>query len=128
MEHARDVGVDTGTQLRKAVRKTEPLGAFDARAIRDLYSAAPTDPMGLRRTILRNQRQIIPLADSMICALERFGEFPQRFFLTARRVVCGLAEVLAWRQSRRQVGNNGLKKAPTSDYRKRLSRPISMKG
>ena len=32
----------TGTQLREAVRETEPLGVFDARAVRDLYKAAPT--------------------------------------------------------------------------------------
>jgi hypothetical protein len=42
MEHDRDFGADTGTQLREAVRETEPLGAFDARAVRDLYKAAPT--------------------------------------------------------------------------------------
>jgi hypothetical protein len=32
--------------LREAVRETEPPGAFDARAIRELYKAAPTDPKG----------------------------------------------------------------------------------
>jgi prophage regulatory protein len=61
------------------------MGAFDARAARDLYKAAPTDPTGLRRTIRRSQlRQIVPLAHSTIYELERRGESSQRFFLTAR--------------------------------------------
>ncbi len=123
IEHDRDGGADTGTQLREAVRETEPPVAFDARAVRDLYKAAPTDPTGLRRTIRRSQlRQIVPLADSTIYELERRGEFPQRFFLTPRCVVWDLAEVLAWVQSRRQLGNNGVKKAPIPDYRQRGSR------
>jgi hypothetical protein len=42
IEHDRDSDGDTGTQLREAVRETEPLGVFDARAVRDLYKAAPT--------------------------------------------------------------------------------------
>ncbi len=106
--------------LRQAVRDTEPLGAFDKRATRDLYKAAPTDPKGLRRTIRRNElRQIVPLADSTIYELERRGEFPQRFYLTARCVVWDLAEVMAWLQSRRQTGRNGVKKAPMPDYRQR---------
>jgi prophage regulatory protein len=54
-----------------------------------------SDPIGLRRAIRRSQlRQIVPLADSTIYELERRGEFPQRFFLTARCVVWDLAEVL----------------------------------
>ena len=108
------------------VPKTAPLGAFDARAIRELHKAAPADPKGLRRTIRRSElRQIVPLADSTIYELERRGEFPQRFFLTARCVVWDLAEVMAWLQSRRQTGRNGVKKAPMPDYRQRARRPIS---
>jgi prophage regulatory protein len=108
IEHNRDGGADTGTQLREAVRETEPPGAFDARAVRDLYKAVPTDPIGLRRTIRRSQlRQIIPLADSTIYELERRGEFPQRFFLTPRCVVWNVAEVLACLQSRRQIIQRG---------------------
>jgi hypothetical protein len=42
IEHDRDSDGDTGTQLREAVRETEPLGVFDTRAVRDLYKAAPT--------------------------------------------------------------------------------------
>ena len=124
----RAVGRDAAEVLREAVRETEPLGAFDARAIRELYKTAPANPKGLRRTIRRSElRQIVPLADSTIYELERRGEFPQRFFLTARCVVWDLAEVLAWIQSRRQAGSNGVKKAPAPDVRQRTRRPMSMK-
>lgn len=119
----RDAGRDGDSALRQTVRETEPTGAFDARAIRDLYKAAPTDPEGLRRTIRRSElRQIVPLADSTIYELERRGEFPQRFYLTARCVVWDLAEVMAWLQSRRQAGSNGVKKAPMPDFRRRANR------
>ena len=115
--------------LREAVRETEPLGSFDARAIRELYKAAPTDPKGLRRTIRRSElRQIVPLADSTIYELERRGDFPQRFFLTARCVVWDLGEVLAWIQSRRQAGSNPVKKAPAPDFRQRAGRPSRERG
>ena len=101
------------------------MGAFDSRAIRELHKAAPTDPKGLRRTIRRSElRQIVPLADSTIYELERRGEFPQRFYLTARCVVWDLAEVMAWLQSRRQAGSKGVKKAPMPDVRKRTCRPM----
>lgn len=116
----RAAGRDGAEKLREVVRETEQLGAFDARAIRELYKAAPADPKGIRRTIRRSElRQIVPLADSTIYELERRGDFPKRFFLTARCVVWDLGEVLAWIQSRRQAGSNGSKKAPTPDYRQR---------
>lgn len=124
----RAAGRDGADLLREAVRETEPSGAFDARAIRELYKAAPADPKGLRRTIRRSElRQIVPLADSTIYELERRGEFPQRFFLTARCVVWDLGEVLAWLQSRRQAGSSPVNKAPAPDVRKRIGRPISVK-
>ena len=44
----RDAGRDGAAALGQAARETEPPGAFDARAIRDLYKAAPTDPKGIR--------------------------------------------------------------------------------
>ena len=121
----RPAGRDGADLLREAVRETEPLGAFDARAIRELYKAAPADPKGLRRTIRRRElRQIVPLADSTIYELERRGEFPQRFYLTARCVVWDLAEVMAWLQSRRQAGSSGVKKAPIPDHRQRRRRRL----
>jgi prophage regulatory protein len=120
VEGDRDAGRNGAAALRQAVRGTEPPGAFDAHAIRDLYKAAPTDPKGLRRTIRRTElRQIVPLADSTIYELERRGEFPQRFYLTARCVVWDFAEVMAWLQSRRQAGSKGVKKAPMPDFRRR---------
>lgn len=106
---------------REEVRQRQPRGAFDARAFRELSQAVPTDPKSMRRTIRRNElRQIIPLADSTIFELERRGEFPKRFFLTARCVVWDLAEVEAWLESRRQppVGTE-VKKAPVPDYKLR---------
>ncbi|MBX7135177.1 MAG: AlpA family transcriptional regulator, partial [Fimbriimonadaceae bacterium] len=106
---------------REEVRRRQPRGAFDARAIRELSPAAPTDPRLLRRTIRRAElRQIVPLADSTIYELERKGEFPQRFFLTARCVVWDLSEVELWLQNRRQpLKGKEVKKAPVPDYRLR---------
>ena len=125
----RAAGRDGADLSREAARKTEQLGTFDARAIRELYKAAPADPKGLRRTIRRAElRQIVPLADSTIYELERRGEFPQRFFLTARCVVWDLGEVLAWIQSRRQAGSNPVKKAPAPDFRQRAGRPSRERG
>jgi len=43
-------------------------------------------------------------------------------------VVWDLAEVMAWLQSRRQAGSNGVKKAPLPDVRKRIARPTSVRG
>jgi prophage regulatory protein len=125
----RDADRDGAAALGQAARETEPPGAFDARAIRDLYKAAPTDLKGLRRTIRRSElRQIVPLADSTIYELERRGEFPQRFYLTARCVVWDLAEVMAWLKSRRQAGRNGVKRPTMPDVRMRMRRPIGDNG
>jgi len=125
----RAAGRDAAEVLTEAVRETEPLGAFDGRAIRELYKTAPADPKGLRRTIRRSElRQIVPLADSTIYELERRGEFPQRFFLTARCVVWDLGEVLAWIESRRAAGSSPVKRAPAPDYRQRAGRPSRERG
>lgn len=112
---------------REAIRARQPVGAFDARAIRELSQAAPTEPARLRRTIRRSElRLIVPLADSTIYELERRGEFPQRFFLTARCVVWDLVEVETWLRSRRQSGGiDAVKKAPVPDFRKRQRRIAS---
>ncbi|BAP89130.1 phage transcriptional regulator AlpA [Burkholderiales bacterium GJ-E10] len=121
---------DPGKQTRDAVRSRQPVGAFDARATREITQAAPTGPKTPRRTIRRSElRQIVPLADSTIYGLERRGEFPQRFFLTARCVVWDLAEVEEWLRSRRQPGSNELvKKAPVPDFRKRKSKTLRETG
>ena len=121
--------MDRARNAREEVRQRQPTGAFDARAFRKLSQAVPIDPRSLRRTIRRSElRQIVPLADSTIYELELRGEFPQRFFLTARCVVWDLAEVEAWLQSRRQPGAaDFVKKAPVPDFRQRMSRPIKEK-
>ena len=117
-------GVEWSRNARDEVRGRQPLRAFDALAFRELSQSVPIDPKSIRRTIRRNElRQIIPLADSTIFELERRGEFPQRFFLTARCVVWDLAEVEAWLESRRQAGAADMvKKAPVPDFRQRKSR------
>lgn len=123
-------GSERARHAREAIRARQPRGSFDARAIRELSRAAPTDPAQLRRTIRRSElRQIVPLADSTIYELERRGDFPQRFFLTARCVVWDLAEVEAWLRSRRQSGGaDAVKKAPMPDVRQRTNRPTHVKG
>lgn len=119
--NAGDAAGNGARNAREEVRRRQPRGAFDARAIRELSQAVPTDPRLLRRTIRRNElRQIVPLADSTIYELERKGEFPQRFFLTARCVVWDLSEVEAWLKCRRQTE---IKKAPVPDYRQRKKKP-----
>ena len=56
----------------------------------------------MQRTIRRDElRKMVPLADSTIYEMERRGEFPKRFNLTARCVVWDLAEVEAWLAARR---------------------------
>ena len=79
-----------------------------------------------RRTIRRPElRQIVPLADTTIYDMERRGEFPRRFNLTARCVVWDLAEVEAWLDARRQASDNSqLKRAPSPDVRQRKRRPV----
>ena len=121
---------DRARSAREAVRGRQPLRAFDAKAIRELSQAARTDQTLLRRTIRRSElRQIVPLADSTIYELERRGEFPQRYFLTARCVVWDLAEVDAWLRSRRQPeGSEAVKKAPVPDFRKRQPRTATENG
>jgi prophage regulatory protein len=122
--HREATASDRSRNAREAVRGRQPLRAFDARALRELSPAAPTDQAVVRRTIRRKElRQIVPLADSTVYELERRGGFPQRFFLTARCVVWDLAEVEAWVWSRRQPGgSDAVKKAPIPDFRKRLPR------
>ena len=62
------------------------------------------EPPAVTRTIRRHElRQIVPLADTTIYDMEQRGEFPQRFYLTARTVVWDLGEVEAWLEQRRQA-------------------------
>ncbi len=75
-----------------------------------------------RRTIRRDElRKMVPLSDSTIYNMEREGQFPKRFNLTARCVVWDLAEVEAWIQQRRATS---AAPAPGPDVRKRKARPV----
>ncbi|GMV61429.1 MAG: hypothetical protein AMXMBFR74_05980 [Parvibaculum sp.] len=79
-----------------------------------------------KRTIRRHQlREIVPLADTTIYDMEQRGEFPQRFYLTARTVVWDLGEVEAWLEQRRQASRaKAIKRAPSPDVNLRKARPI----
>ena len=85
----------------------------------------PSAPLR-RRTIRRHQlREIVPLADTTIYDMEQRGEFPQRFYLTARTVVWDLAEVEAWLQKRRQASREkSVRRAPSPDVNLRKFRPV----
>ena len=85
-----------------------------------------TAPHVARRTIRRQQlREIVPLADSTIYDMEQRGEFPQRFYLTARTVVWDLGEVEAWLEQRRQASKQKMvKRAPSPDVNLRKTRPV----
>jgi prophage regulatory protein len=70
-------------------------------------------------------RRIVPLADTTIYEMEQRGEFPRRFYLTARCVVWDLAEVAAWIEERRRASDTSLiKRAPSPDVRLRKARPV----
>lgn len=89
----------------------------------------PKSPLPFQRTIRRTElRQLVPLADTTIYDMERRGEFPRRFNLTARCVVWDLAEVEAWLAARRKASDSDqLKRAPPPDVRQRKHRPVKAK-
>lgn len=83
---------------------------------------APQSQTLLRRTIRRQQlREMVPLADSTIYAMEQRGEFPRRFALSARCIVWDLAEVEAWLLARR---TKPILRAQPPDVAKRKTRPV----
>ena len=58
------------------------------------------------RTIRRPElRKIVPLGDTTIYEMEQRGEFPRRFYLTARCVVWDVAEVEVWIEERRRASD-----------------------
>lgn len=79
-----------------------------------------------KRTIRRHQlREIVPLADTTIYDMEQRGEFPLRFYLTARTVVWDLGEVEVWLEQRRQASRaKAIKRAPSPDVNLRKARPV----
>lgn len=106
---------------------TEPIGAPTAPERRDSFNpfvVAGSRP--LRRTIRRQElRRMVPLADTTIYDMERRGEFPRRFNITARCVVWDAAEVEDWLEARRKESDTAqLKRAPSPDVRQRKHRPV----
>ena len=90
------------------------------------YEALPQFPkrsaLPFRRTIRRQElRQIVPLAETTIYEMERRGEFPRRFNLTARCVVWDLAEVEAWVEERKQAPRG---RTTRPDVHQRRTRPV----
>ena len=76
----------------------------------------------IRKTIRRHQlREIVPLADSTIYAMEQRGEFPLHFALSPRCIVWDLAEVQAWLLARRA---KPIHRAQHPDVTKRKTRPV----
>ena len=88
-------------------------------------SVAPSS-LALRRTIRRTElHKMVPLSGTTIYDMERRGEFPRRFNLTARCVVWDLAEVEAWIAARRRDSDAAqMKRAPSPDVRQRKRRPV----
>lgn len=113
---------DTESEANKPRSGTRALRAQAA----ELPQLIATNKLPFRRTIRRTElRQIVPLADTTIYDMERRGEFPRRFNLTARCVVWDLTEVEAWLDARRQASDSSqLKRAPSPDVRQRKRRPV----
>lgn len=92
----------------------------------ELPQFVPPSALPFRRTIRRTElRQIVPLADTTIYDMERRGDFPRRFNLSARCVVWDLEEVEAWIATRKQMSRAGTKKLMSGpNVRLRRSRPV----
>lgn len=116
MKHAHDTSGTAESALASTVPETRvPLNGF---------VVADTRP--LRRIIRRQElHRMVPLADTTIYDLERRGEFPRRFNITARCVVWDAAEVEAWLEARRKASDTSqLKRAPSPDVRQRRRNPV----
>lgn len=110
--------------------KVQNRGIGTGNSPSDLPQLIAGNPLPFKRTIRRTElRQIVPLADTTIYDMERRGEFPRRFNLTARCVVWDLAEVELWIAQRRQASDSAqLKRAPSPDVRQRKHRPVKALG
>lgn len=93
---------------------------------KDINTSRRTMMFATKKAIRRAElRRIVPLADTTIYELEQRGEFPRRFYLTARCVVWDLAEVEEWIDQRRRASEASLiKRAPLPDVRQRKTRPV----
>jgi len=82
------------------------------------------------RAIRRTEpRRIAPLSDTTIYELEQRGEFPKRFYLTARCAAWDLDKVLVWLEKRKSTNQGHTQPdALCPDVHKRRSRPTKRKG
>lgn len=101
------------------------LGVSRRAALEAALEALPST-LPFKRNIRRAElREIVPLGDTTIYELEQRGEFPKRFYLTARCAVWDLDEIEAWVKQRRVASDAGLlHRAPTPDVHQRKSRPV----
>lgn len=58
---------------------------------------------------------MVPLSPRTIDALEKAGNFPARFTLTARSVVWDQDDVLAWMQARKEAAAQAMRPGNTPD-------------
>ena len=101
--------------------------ADDRQAAADQPLVRFTPPESLSKRAIRRPElhRIVPLADTTIYEMEQRGEFPQRFYLTARTVVWDLSEVEAWLEQRRQASREkAVRRAPSPDVNLRKFRPV----
>lgn len=112
-----------GSSGRKTVMDSDELRTERARPPTPL-SATPGG--AIRRSQLR---RMVPLSDTTIYEMEQRGEFPRRFYLTARCAAWDLDEVMSWLQSRKVKSSENLKpQAPFPDVRLRRRNPIRRPG
>jgi prophage regulatory protein len=84
------------------------------------------DKRSFTRTTRRQQlKEIVPLADSTIFAMEQHGEFPRRFALSPCCAVWDLSEVEEWLASRRA---HPIERGQQIDVRTRRTRPVKGSG
>jgi prophage regulatory protein len=111
---------ESGQCVRSSADKSDVAGKANGR------HGDRASQCSLKRTIRRPElRQLVPLADTTIYEMEQRGEFPRRFYLTARCAVWDLAEVEAWIEERRRASDaSRIKRAPSPDVRLRKTRPV----
>ncbi|MCR0998692.1 helix-turn-helix transcriptional regulator [Serratia rubidaea] len=78
----------------------------------------------MKRALSRKELlQVVPLSWYTINALEKAGEFPERFSITPGRVAWNGDEVEAWLDARQKAGTDK-KPVNVPDVRQRKSRPV----
>ncbi|MBK9520605.1 MAG: AlpA family phage regulatory protein [Rhodocyclaceae bacterium] len=74
-----------------------------------MHLLTDSDLNGLPKTLINRKQllKIIPLSERTILDMEKRGEFPRRFALTARNVAWDLDEIRQWIQQRKERANAG---------------------